>query len=228
MTTVDRVAQVVERLEQMILSEQLGPGDRLPPERELGARLSVSRSVVREALGRLESLGLVESVQGSGTRVATPSGQQITTAYAWMLRHGGCRLEDLSIVRLPLETTIARLAAEHRTAEHLTRLDKTQTVLSNSRRSLKAHIAADLQFHAILAEATGNPMFQLVLAPIQQLLIESRRRTLGSFGVDLAHEHHARILAAVAAQDPDAAASAMADHIQTNTQHLANLGSEGA
>src|SRR5690349_16818852 len=61
MPTVDRVSQVAGELERMILSSQLAPGALLPPERELGATMGVSRSVVREALGRLESLGLVNS-----------------------------------------------------------------------------------------------------------------------------------------------------------------------
>lgn len=221
MPTVDRVSEVVSRLEEMILAKQLAPGDLLPPEREIGTQLCVSRSVVREALGRLESVGLIASQQGSGTRVATPSGKQLSEGYEWLMRHGRCSLHDLSVVRLPLETAIASLAAQHRTDEQLAQLDETQRVLRNTLQSLQRHIEADLRFHAILAEATGNPLFQILLAPIQELLIESRRLTLGRYGAELAFNHHAKILDAVRARKAKAAERAMAEHLRVNIEQLA-------
>lgn len=222
MAHADRVNEVARRLEQAILSGRLGPGDLLPSEREISADMEVSRSVVREALGRLASLGLVRSVQGSGTRVAAPSNRPIRVGYQHLLRHGEVKLSHLAQVRLPLETAIAALAARHRTDAQLERLATAQAVLAQPRASLDAHIQADLHFHAVLAEASGNPLFGLVLAPIQELLIESRRRTLGSHGAQLAHEHHAAILAAVRAGTADAAAAAMQHHIEANYQHLAS------
>lgn len=213
MSTVDRVSHVVSHLEQQILSGKFSPGDLLPPEREICVQLGVSRSVVREALGRLASVGLVKSHHGSGTRVATPSSKTVTEGYERMLRIGAFSLEDLSMVRLPLETTMARLAALHRTEIHLAKLEKQQKVLGNPRRSLEAHVEADLDFHATLAEASGNSIFEIVLAPIQELLIESRRKTLGRDGAGVAYAHHERILDAVRRRDPAAADQAMRDHI---------------
>jgi DNA-binding FadR family transcriptional regulator len=137
------------------------------------------------------------------------------------LRRGDFRLAHLAEVRLPLETAIAAGAARHRTAEHLQRLAQTQRVLGDPRRSLEAHVRADLEFHAVLAEASGNPLFGLVLAPIQELLIESRRRTLGRHGALLAHGHHARILTAVEAGAAVAAERTMREHLQANYAHLA-------
>jgi DNA-binding FadR family transcriptional regulator len=221
MARADRVSEVVQYIEEAILSGKLAPGDALPSERDISAEIGVSRSVVREAIGRLSSLGLVRSVHGSGTRVEAPSDKPITAGYRRLLRQGEVDLGHLAAVRLPLETTIAALAARHRTAEHLERLVRTQEVLGNPRRSLEAHVQADLEFHAILAEASGNPLFGIVLAPIQELLIESRRRTLGRHGAELAHGHHAAILEAIAAGDAGAATRAMHTHILTNFEHLA-------
>jgi DNA-binding FadR family transcriptional regulator len=227
MSRTDRVSQVVGHFEQAILSGALAPGDRLPSEREISDQMDVSRPVVREALGRLASLGLVRSVRGSGTRVEPPSGRPISAGYGRLLRGPDVRLEHLAAVRLPLEVTIAALAAAHRTGEHLARLEKTQAALGSPRRSLEAHVKADLEFHTTLADATGNPLFAIVLSPIQELLIESRRRTLGRYGAELAHAHHARILAAVAARDPEAASRAMREHLEANVQHLAAVGESG-
>jgi len=222
-SVADRVAEITAHLEQLILSGKLKPDDRLPPERDLAEQWNVSRSVVREAIGRLAGVGLVRSRQGSGTRIGSPDGSHQLLNYQWLLKQGILRLEHLSTARLPLETTIAALAAEHRTPEHLERLAVEQRTLANEKASLKAHVEADMAFHSILAEATGNPIFQIILAPIQELLIESRRRTLGKYGAKLAHDHHAKILAAVDRQDAGAARKAMHDHIAANSQHLADL-----
>ena len=226
MSTADREKYVAAQLEEQILSGKFAPGDLLPPERMISEQLKVSRSVVREALGRLASVGLVKSHHGSGTRVASPSSKTLTAGYERMLKVGAFSLNDLTAVRLPLEALMARLAATHRTEQHLTELEKTQKVLGNPRRSLESHIEADLEFHSILAEASGNPIFQIVLAPIQELLIESRRRTLGRDGAEVAHAHHERILAAVRSSLPDDAETAMRNHLLQIPQDLGPLPSE--
>jgi GntR family transcriptional repressor for pyruvate dehydrogenase complex len=228
MPVPDRVDAVVAELEKMILKEGLEPGDRLPTERDLSSQLDVSRSVVREGIKRLQSLGRVISLQGSGTRVASPNGEQVTAGYRWLFQHTDLRLEHLAAVRIPLETTIAALAAEHRTSAHLVRLEQAQARLADESRSLKSAIEADANFHAILAEATGNPIFQMILGPIQELLVESRRRTISRYGAILAYDHHQRILAAVQVQQPQQAYRAMADHLQMNATHLAELNADDA
>lgn len=223
MSRTDHVTRVASRLEEAILSGELAPGDYLPSERKIKDEMGVSRSVVREALGRLVSLGLVRSVHGSGTVVEAPSSRSLTDGYRRLLRGTELRLQDLAAVRLPLETTIAALAAIRRTDEDLAALRAAQKVLGSGRRSLEAHVKADLEFHAALARATGNPLFQMVLAPIQELLIASRRQTLGKYGSELAHRHHARVLEAVEAGDARAAEQAMREHIEANFQHLHDI-----
>jgi DNA-binding FadR family transcriptional regulator len=223
MSQVDRVSQVAAQLEQDILAGKLAPGDQLPSERDLSASLGVSRSVVREALGRLASLGLVKAVHGSGTRVEAPGSRQVVVGYQRLLSRPGYRLEDLGHVRLPLETAIAATAALRRTDDHLARLRQTQDILGDSGRTLEEHVQADLDFHATLAEATGNPLFKVVLAPIQELLIQSRYRTLGKYGVGIAYQHHEAILQVIANQDAGAAIRAMQIHIEANMQHLGEI-----
>src|SRR5436190_10898173 len=91
--TTDRVAEITAHLEKLILSGKLRTDDRLPPERELAEQWDVSRSVVREAIGRLAALGLVRSRQGSGTRIAAPDGSHQLLNYEWMLKQGLVRFE---------------------------------------------------------------------------------------------------------------------------------------
>lgn len=220
---VDRVAEITAHLERLILAGTLKTDDRLPPERDLAEQWKVSRSVIREAIGRLAAIGLVRSRQGSGTRIAAPDGSHQRLNYEWLLKQGLVKLEHLSAARLPLETTIAVLAAEHRTEEHLKQLAATQRVMRSAKHSLRTHVEADMQFHAVLAEATGNPLFGIILAPIQELLIESRRRTLGRYGTKLAYDHHTKILDAVERRDAEAARAAMQFHIEANSRHLSDL-----
>jgi GntR family transcriptional repressor for pyruvate dehydrogenase complex len=222
----DRVAEIVAHLEKLILSGKLLPNDRLPPERDLAAQWDVSRSVVREAIGRLAAVGLVRSRQGSGTRIAVPDGSHQLLNYQMMLSQGLVRLEHLNAVRLPLETTIAALAAEHRTEAQLAELREAQRVFGSANLSLKMHVEADVHFHAVLCEATQNPLFQIILAPVQELLIEGRRRALGRYGSKDAHEQHARILEAVAARDVAGAREAMREHIVFNSQNITALEAE--
>jgi GntR family transcriptional regulator, transcriptional repressor for pyruvate dehydrogenase complex len=160
------------------------------------------------------------SVKVATNRVSEISRQLEYALHSEELNNSEAGLEDLAVVRLSLETTIAGLAAVNRTDKHLTRLAATQTVLENPRRSLAAHVKADAEFHSILAEATGNRFFPVVLAPIQDRLTDSRLKTIQQFGAHIAHEHHDKILEAIRERDPAAAAAAMREHLTVNCRHL--------
>ncbi len=222
-TVQQRVSEITRHLERAIISGQLAVGDYLPAERVLCEQLGVSRPVVREALGRLVSLGLIESRQGSGTRVASPNGRDISVGFERLMRTSDAPLEDLAVVRLTLETTIAALAAIGRSDAHLARLAETQRVLGNPRKSLAAHVKADGAFHTILAEATGNRFLPLMLAPIHGVLIDSRLKTVGRYGAALACDHHRKILEFVCNRDSAGAAAAMREHLTVNSRHLQEL-----
>ena len=209
----DRVAFVVDHFQEEILNGHLSPGDRLPPEREVSRRFNVSRGVVREAFGSLECMGMLERRQGSGTRVTVPSTSSVTVGYQRLLRCGGIRQSDLEATRFPLECAMARLAALHRTEEHLERMRQTQEVLRDAGRSLAEHVRSDIEFHDTIAVASGNPVFKLVLDPIHELLVDTRRQTLQFYGIKRAHDTHACVLEAIEQQDEDAAEAAMRHHL---------------
>ncbi|MBL8828325.1 MAG: FadR family transcriptional regulator [Planctomycetaceae bacterium] len=223
MPTIDLVERVANELEQKILGGEIGPGQRLPPERALGTQLGVSRSVVREAIKRLQSLGLVASVQGSGTRVERPSRKPLRLSLERLVRAGDVSINDIWAVRIPLETAIAVMAAERRTDEHLRELESLQEVLQDPNTSVDDRARADANFHATLAEATGNCLFSIVLAPLIELMTESKRQTIGAYGSESAYTHHAKILDAVRRQDVHAAEEAMQEHLSTNYEYLREL-----
>src|SRR5262249_23395810 len=101
---------IVAQLGQLIQEGKLRPGDRLPPERELAARLQVSRASVREALRSLELQGLLSSRQGSGTFIAAIGQEELLRAFT-RLAEEGQTLRDIFELRFLLEPPIAAMAA---------------------------------------------------------------------------------------------------------------------
>ena len=213
-SVADRVAQVVDHLEQKIFSGDLEPGDLLPAERELSSELGVSRSVVREALGKLDSLGLVQRRQGSGTRVAPPSTTPVLKGFQRLFLAGDIDLNHLTEARLPLEVAMVRLAAQRRTDEHIRRLEEQQQILENEQADIESHLRADEAFHAILAEATGNSMFGMLLESVQHLRHEPYRKHYDQYQLRQAHDEHQAILKAIRDRDPTAAEAAIREHLE--------------
>jgi GntR family transcriptional repressor for pyruvate dehydrogenase complex len=145
---------VAERLIARI-GDGLEAGDPLPPEREIMQQYAVGRSSVREALRMLESRGLIES-HGNGAFVVAEPRNPFTDGLGMLLADGQTGLQQLFEVRRLLEGEIAGLAAERRSAAQLARLDASIQAMSAGLDSEDSYITADIDFHLILAEATGN------------------------------------------------------------------------
>lgn len=220
----DRVSEVAAALESQIESGALTPGTRLPSERQISEQMGVSRSVVREALNRLESQGSVSIRHGSGTVVETPGPRPVAESLERLLRRTPGGVPALVEVRLTLEPAIAALAAERRSELNLLRLAESLDLLGRAGSSVDEYVAADLEFHIELARACGNNIFVAVLEPIQTLLSLSRAKTLSTVGTATALKDHAEILAAVKAKDPAAARKAMEDHLRHAADDLAKSG----
>ena len=176
--------------------------------------MGVSRSVVREALGKLDSLGLVQRRQGSGTRVAPPSKAPVLKGFQRMFQAGNIDLNDLTEARLPLEIAMVRLAAVRRSDEQVKLLEQQQALLKNELLDVETHLKADESFHAILAEATGNPMFGMLLESIQHLRHEPYRKHYDDYQLRQAHAEHQAILDAVRSRDAAAAEAAVRAHLE--------------
>ncbi|HEU5359475.1 MAG TPA: FadR/GntR family transcriptional regulator [Gemmatimonadales bacterium] len=146
--------QVIEQLQRWISLGDLSPGDRFPTEGELTARLGVSRTTLREAVGVLAHSGVLEVRQGDGTYVGSappagdPLGQRLRRAAA---------LEVYEVRRL-LELETARLAAERRTDEDVVALRHHLAERSAARASgnAAAFVTADVALHLAIAMATQN------------------------------------------------------------------------
>jgi GntR family transcriptional repressor for pyruvate dehydrogenase complex len=203
---------VAERLEARI-GDGLAAGDVLPPERELMEQYAVGRSSVREALRMLESRGLIES-RGHGTFVVAAPRNPFSDGLGMLLAGGQTDLQQLFEVRGVLEGEIAALAAERRSDEQLARLRAAVDAMDHGLAAEETYIAADIDFHLALAEATGNRF-------VVHLMDAVRDQLLAAFGTvfhvpgspALSVAEHRAIADAVEARDAAAARERMNLHI---------------
>ena len=144
--------QVAQRLAAEIAAGRLGAGEKLPPESRLVEQFEVSRTVVREAVSRLKSLGLVDSRQGSGVYVtASPPYAPLN----FDSRHTESReaVVQMAEVRRALEAEAAGLAAQRRSAADVKRLKQTVQALDRAVKGGGDGVEEDLQFHQAIAAA---------------------------------------------------------------------------
>lgn len=216
------VSAVAKRLLEIFTSGAIEAGTRLPPERQLAATLGVGRSAVREALAALEILGIVDVRPGSGTYLRGAVSELLPQTLSWGLMLGEPRTLELIEVRGALEIYAARLAATRMTDDALARLSSRLNEMRTANGNLKAFVEADLQFHRELAQSIGNTVLLDLLQSIRSLLrIWVDRAVQEADQVNTAIVEHAAVYKAIAAHDPDAAASAMATHMNTAGKRLA-------
>jgi DNA-binding FadR family transcriptional regulator len=213
------VESAVQALRGYILHGELAAGDTLPSQGRLCSDLGVSRSVIREAMQILQSQGLIEISQGRRPRILPAGPAAAVGTLSTLMERTDVSLQKLLEVRQPLEVEIAGLAAQRASQIHVEQLTAAIEALAEAN-DLERQTAADVRFHKALAEASGNPLFGVLLDVMAELLHESRRRTLQRSGAEMAIAFHRRILAAVAAGDADAARRAMAQHMEQTRSDL--------
>ena len=206
------VEQVSEKLSELILERENMENRQLPAERRLAEQMGVSRQVVREAIKRLELQGLLEVRQGVGIQIVDKLHRPLNSSLSLLIPDMTERLRQLNETRMAIEPEAARLASLRATPEQVQTLWQILNRLEDAS-DTKTSIEVDLDFHRTLAEASGNLMFRLILDSLAEIGMESRLLTIGRIGKKPAIDHHRRIMMAVEAHDPDAAAEAMRFHL---------------
>lgn len=215
--------QVAAQITDWIAAQDLAAGDRLPAERELATRLGVSRATLSQALVALEVVGVVAVRHGDGT-VVTEQGvrgaagraplddpaDEITEA----IRAHADRLPDVIDARDALETKIAALAAQRRTAEDLAVIDEALAVMAADVEAGGRGVEGDERFHASVTSAAHSPLLEQMMRTISTLIAESRLESLSQPGRPRASlAGHGAVAEAIRAGDPEAAAAAMHAHV---------------
>ena len=207
--------EIVDQIQQQILSGALKPGDQIPAERDLADRFGVSRTAVREAIKSLTEKGLIEVFVGRGTFVTNLSPDRVVESMTLLLRNERDNVAYLQEARQLLEVPTARLAAERRTDANVARLRAISAELEQEHSLSPRLVDGDTEFHVEVARATGNPVLVLLSQTIVELLRTERLRR-DDFDDELptAFASHRAIVDAITAGDGDRAAQAMGDHLE--------------
>ena len=215
-----RSDHVIDHVKRMIGSGELRAGDRLPIEKDLAAKLGVSRGSLREAVRSLATLGVLETRQGDGTYVTQlDSGSLLRPLEFWAGLQEATQSVDLLAVRRVLETESAGLAAVRLTDDELGELESILAAiddgLTTGDLAPEAFIDADAAFHRQIAVASGNTALAALIDSLMTRTLRGRlwraiteRDSLGE-----AHADHRAILAALHTRDAERARIRMAAHL---------------
>lgn len=215
--------QVAEQIAGLIESGDLAAGDRLPSERDLSAKLAVSRPTLREAMIALELEGLVEVRTGSGVYVTKDAASQ---AFRLAIApYAGASPLELTNARIVIECAITAEAAQRIEQEALEHLRRTADAMTSAATRAE-HQRADCAFHLGVAQASGNSVLVAVVETFWGEMaspIFQRFRSIS--GLTPEHDppailEHLAVLEALEARDPAAASSAMRTHLENVRSYL--------
>lgn len=225
MHTSDPILQPAERLSerlanwllQRIESGQWPAGHRLPPEQQISREHGVSRTVVREAVSRLKSMGWLRSRQGSGIYVCSQAAARPLAFDPTVLTSMSAVLQVVE-VRRSLEGEVAALAAQRITPARQARIDKSLAAIDKAVDEGRDGVEEDLAFHRAIAQAAGNPQFERMLDFLDQYLRDAIRVTRANEAMQAqfmrqVRQEHQAIAQAVASGDASAARRAAVRHM---------------
>ena len=200
---------VFAELCEAILSGRYAPGERLPTQRTLAADLDVNMASIREALGRLEQLRLVEIRHGDAMRVLDWRRSGGLEALAVLGCVDRSTIAALFEARRLLLTEAARLAATRRSDEQAAGLRRLAAAIAGAADDDGA-LVADWAYMAAVVEAAGNLVFQLIMNSVRELYLPNAR----AFAPVVADRAalgrlYERGATAIGARDPDGAADAL-------------------
>jgi GntR family transcriptional regulator, transcriptional repressor for pyruvate dehydrogenase complex len=214
----DRLAQ---RIRALIQGGEYGLGDRLPPIMEMARRFGVGHPTIREALKRLEAMGIVEIRHGSGVYVSRSEDVLVLASRDY----GGVvtkkLLLDLIRARTPLEMQSASDAASNASAEDLREMSRLLASAGQNLDNDDVLNSANMAFHRQIALASGNIVLTQLLDVLQDLFTEEQRLILGIFGSrERDHKEHLLILDALEQRDESLAVERMRRHLEGVQQAL--------
>jgi len=207
-------AEIASALRRDILQGVMAQHDRLPAERLLAETYGVSRGTIREALNRLNREGLLEIRAGSGAYVAyTPEIIQDSPI-------DSARPLELMDTRFALEPHICRLAVLHARRSDFELFDSLLNLMERSIDDPATFAEADSEFHAALAKSTGNSLLIWIVTQMSNVRGHSewtrmRSLTLNPKIISLYNTQHRKMIAAIKAREPERAANAMKEHLET-------------
>ncbi|MFF2390830.1 FadR/GntR family transcriptional regulator [Agromyces sp. NPDC058104] len=214
--------EAILRIKEMILSGELAPGDRLPPEKELSERLGLSRSSLREAVKALEVIRVLDVRRGDGTYVTSLEPRLLLEAMSFVVDlHDDHSILEIFAVRRILEPAAASLAARHAGDAELERLRESVAGVDHAA-DVESLVDHDLEFHRGIADATGNGYLASLIDSLSSHTVRARiwRGITQESAVERTLQEHHAILDAIAAGDAELASALTVVHVSGVEQWL--------
>ncbi len=223
-----RVAEeIATQLRRLILTGHYAIGERLPPERDLAKTLGVNRASLREALKKLEHLGLVKIRQGDGTRVLDfmqTGGIDLVSHLIPLAESGNLAiLTDVLEFRQIYGREVARLAAQRATSEHIIRLREVADAAAAPDVAPEELLRLDFEFYVALTQASGNRVFGLLINTTRSAVLASAPFFAQLLAPDVVRKHHRELIKAIETRDADAAARIADQHLSRGRDVLASF-----
>ena len=223
-----RVAEeIAEQLRGLILNGQYPPGSKLPPERELSKRLRVNRASLREALKKLEHLGLVRIRQGDGTRVTNFMETGGIELVQHLLPLGGGKPEiirDLLEFRRLFGRELARLGAARATKDGLVRLRSVADKADHANGAAEL-FDLDFEFYVALAASSGNQVMLLLINTVRDG-VRNFMPLLANLAApqEAVRKHHRELIAAIEKGDVAGAGKIADEYLRLGAELAARMG----
>lgn len=214
----DRLARQIQLL---ILEGKYRKGDRLPSIMEMARNFGVGHPTVREALKKLETVGVIQIRHGSGVYVSRADHVLVVAAPDYT---GGVTkklLVDLIEARVPLETRSAALAARNASSEDLEEMRRLLTTAGENLEDDEVLNSVNMAFHRQIALASGNAVLAQLLEVLRDLFADEQRLILDIFeSRERDHDEHVQILEALEKRDECLADEVMRTHLEGVRQAL--------
>jgi GntR family transcriptional regulator, transcriptional repressor for pyruvate dehydrogenase complex len=205
---------LAERVRQLIQRGGFQPGDRLPSIADMARRFGVGHPTLREALKKLETLGIVNIRHGSGVYVGRDDNSLVISNPVFTGSITRRLLVDLVEARIPVELTTVELAAKNATAEDVEQMRQLLVRASESLDDDALLNSANMAFHRAIASASGNSVLSQLLEVLTNVFHDEQRVILNIYGSRRRdHQEHLQILQAIEAGDSELAVSRMRAHL---------------
>ncbi|MGM1018917.1 MAG: FadR/GntR family transcriptional regulator [Actinomycetota bacterium] len=207
--------EAIEKIKAMIVSGELAPGDRLPPEKELAERLGLSRNSMREAVKALEVIRVLDVRRGDGTYVTSLEPHLLLEAISFVVdMHDDGSMLEIFAVRRMLESQATGLAATLATEDEIAALQREVDDVSPSV-TIDELVEHDIRFHREIVRMTGNAYLASLIESLSSQTVRARiwRGLTEQGAVERTLSEHRAIADAIAQKDSALATSLATAHI---------------
>lgn len=218
--------EAILRIKEMLLTGELRPGDRLPPEKELSEKLGLSRNSLREAVKALELIRVLDVRRGDGTYVTSLEPRLLLEAMSFVVDlHEDASVLDLFEVRRILEPAAAAIATRKAGEEDIAELNALLAEVGQDT-SVEDLVAHDLKFHGFISELSGNTYLSSLLESLSSRTFRARiwRGLTEQNSVARTLAEHQAIVDAMAAGDAELVRACSTVHISGVQRWLARAG----